>query len=165
VVIVQHISAGFVQGLADWLNVSSGIPVKVACDGDILSPGCVYIAPDDCQTRVEKSGRIACLSAEPENGLKPSVSFLFRSVAANYGAAAVGVILTGMGKDGAAELKLIRDAGAITFAQDKETCVVFGMPGEAVKCGAATYVLAPEAIGDALCTLVTKSRNLHPSAT
>ncbi|MEO6786984.1 MAG: chemotaxis-specific protein-glutamate methyltransferase CheB [Chthoniobacteraceae bacterium] len=159
VVIVQHISAGFVQGLADWLGATSGIPVKVATDGEMLHPGRVYIAPDDCQMKVEKSGRIACVSAEAENGLKPSVSYFFRSVATNYGASAAGVLLTGMGRDGATELKQIRDTGAVTFAQDQESSIVFGMPGEAVKCGAAMYVMSPEAIGDALRTLLTKSAN------
>ncbi len=160
VVIVQHITAGFVQGLADWLGVATGIPVKVAADGDMLHPGRVYIAPDECQMKVEKSGRLACVSDAPENNLKPSVSYFFRSVAANYGASAIGVLLTGMGKDGAHEVKGIRDAGGITFAQDKESSVVFGMPGEAVKCGAAMHVMPPEAIGEALCTLFAKSANL-----
>ena len=160
VVIVQHITAGFVQGLADWLGVASGIPVKVATDGELLHPGRVYIAPDDLQMKVEKSGRLACTSADPENNLRPSVSYFFRSVAANYGPSAVGVLLTGMGRDGAIELKGIRDAGGITFAQDKETSVIFGMPGEAVKCGAAMHVMPPEAIGDALSALFGKSPNV-----
>jgi two-component system chemotaxis response regulator CheB len=78
-------------------------------------------------------------------------------VAVNYGPTAVGVLLTGMGRDGAAELKEMRDRGAVTIAQDRETSVVFGMPGEAIKCGAAMHVLPPEAIGDLLTALLTKS--------
>ena len=157
VVIVQHISAGFVQGLADWLGVASGIPVKVATDGELLLPGRVYVAPDERQIKVEASGRITCLSADPENGLRPSVSYFFRSVAANFGPSAIGILLTGMGRDGATELKLIRDAGGITFAQDQESSVVFGMPGEAVKCGAPMYVMNPDSIGSALFALLRKS--------
>ena len=78
---------------------------------------------------------------EPENGLRPAVSYLFRSLAESCGANAVGVLLTGMGKDGAAELKQMRDRGAVTIAQDRESSVVHGMPGEAIALGAATHVL------------------------
>ncbi len=157
VVIVQHISPGFVQGLADWLAVASGIPVKVAVGGEILHPGRVYLAPDEWQMRIEKDGTLSCVADDPEHNLKPSVSYFFRSVATSYGPAAVGVLLTGMGRDGATELKQIRDAGGITFAQDQESSAVFGMPGEAIKCGGAMYVLCPEAIGDALRALLSKS--------
>jgi two-component system chemotaxis response regulator CheB len=158
VVIVQHISAGFIQGLADWLNTVTGHKLKVASDGERLQSGYVYLAPDDCQMKVQNGGRLGCVQAEPENGLRPSVSYLFRSVASAYGASAVGILLTGMGKDGAAELKLMRDSGAMTIAQDKESSVVFGMPGEAVKCNAAMHVLCPEAIGDALSKLLARAR-------
>ena len=162
VVIVQHISAGFVQGLADWLAVASGVPVKVAAGGEVLHPGRVYLAPDDLQMKVENNGTLSCVADEAENSLKPSVSYFFRSVATGYGPAAVGVLLTGMGRDGATELKQIRDAGGLTFAQDQESSAVFGMPGEAVKCGAAMYVLCPEAIGDALCTLLFRPATAKP---
>lgn len=163
VVVVQHISSGFIQGLADWLNVVTGLQVKVAGDGERLLPGTVYLAPDDCQMKVQAGGRLACVQAGAENGLRPSVSYLFRSVAATYRDSAVGILLTGMGRDGAAELKLMRDSGAITIAQDKESSVVFGMPGEAVKCGAAVHVLPPESIGDALSSLLARSTShRHP---
>jgi two-component system chemotaxis response regulator CheB len=163
VVIVQHISAGFVRGLAEWLHGVTDQPVKVAGDGEKLLAGWVYLAPDDCQMQVQHGERIACLPAEPENGLRPSVSFLFRSVAAIYGSSAVGVLLTGMGKDGAAELREMRDRGALTMAQDKESSVIFGMPGEAIKCEAAMHVLSPEAIGDALAALLVRNGNRGPT--
>ena len=103
--------------------------------------------------RVESGQRILFSNDEPENGLRPSVSFLFRSVANAFGKNAVGVLLTGMGKDGAEELKLMKDKGAVTIAQDKDSSVVHGMPGEAIRLGAASYVLPPDRIAAALARL------------
>lgn len=161
VVIVQHISAGFVQGLADWLSGSTGVTVQIATNGERLVAGRAYLAPDGCQLRVDRGLRAICSSAVPENGLRPAVSFLFRSVAQTFGDAAVGVLLTGMGRDGADELKLMRDAGAITFAQDQASSVVYGMPGEAVRIHGATYVLPPVGIAGAIDTLLAVKKD-HP---
>jgi two-component system chemotaxis response regulator CheB len=102
-------------------------------------------------------GRISLNTDEPENGLRPSVSCLFRSVAMAYGQSAIGVLLTGMGKDGALELKLMKEQGAVTIAQDKETSVVHGMPGEAIRLGGATYILPPEKISMTLTSLVDRA--------
>ncbi len=150
IVIVQHIAAGFVQGLAEWLEQTTGFPVKVATHGEILLPSHAYLAPDDYHMNVNKGMQISFIKAEKENGLRPSVSFLFRSVANVFGKEAVGVLLTGMGADGAKELKLMKEKGAVTIAQDEETSLVFGMPGKAVEMGAAHYVLPPEKIAQAL---------------
>jgi len=90
--------------------------------------------------------KISLTNDPAENGLRPAVSCLFRSVASNFSNNVIGILLTGMGKDGAAELKLIKDKGAITVAQDETSSVVYGMPGEAVKLGATTYVLSPDEI-------------------
>src|SRR4030042_571697 len=117
--IVQHIATGFVQGFADWLTTSSGLPVKIAAHGEYPLPGRAYIAPDDLQMGVDNGGRIILSSSEPENGLRPSVSHLFRSIAGVFGKNSVGVLLTGLGKDGASELKLIKEKGAVTIAQDR----------------------------------------------
>ena len=154
--IVQHISPGFVQGFADWLANSSGFPVKIAAQGEFPMPGHAYVAPDDVHMGMEANGRIILCESKPENGLRPSVSYLFRSVVKMFGKNAVGVLLTGMGKDGAHELKLMKEKGAITIAQDKESCVVYGMPGEAVNIDAATYVLSPVKIAAALVAAVNK---------
>jgi two-component system, chemotaxis family, protein-glutamate methylesterase/glutaminase len=148
--IVQHIAAGFIQGFADWLAHSSGFPVKIAAHGEQLLPGRVYIAPDDLQMGVENRGRIILSSSEPENGLRPSVSWMFRSVNEVFGKNAIGVLLTGMGKDGAHELKRMKERGAVTIAQDKESSIVYGMPGEAATIHAATYVLSPAGIAEFL---------------
>jgi two-component system, chemotaxis family, protein-glutamate methylesterase/glutaminase len=148
--IVQHIAAGFVQGFADWLANSSGLPVKIATHGEQLLPGRVYVAPDDLQMGVEVGGRIHLSDSGPENGLRPSVSWMFRSVGEVFGKNAIGVLLTGMGKDGAQELKRMKEKGAVTIVQDKESCIVYGMPGEAVTINAAAYVLSPAKIAEFL---------------
>jgi two-component system chemotaxis response regulator CheB len=155
VVIVQHISAGFVEGLADWLSTSTGMPARLARPGEIAQPGIAYLAPDGSQMSIGSDFRIACEPGPVEHGLRPSVSFLFRSIARNFASKAAGVLLTGMGRDGAEELKLMREAGAVTFAQDKESSVVHGMPGEAIRLGAALHVGNPERIAATLHALLT----------
>jgi len=152
--IVQHIAPGFVQGFADWLANSCRIPVKIATRHEFPLPGHAYIAPDGVHMGMDTSGRIVFEGSEPENGLRPAVSYLFRSVAKVFGKNIVGVLLTGMGKDGAHELKMMKEKGAITIAQDKESCVVYGMPGEAVNLNAATYVLSPPKIAELLAGLL-----------
>ena len=156
VLVVQHMATGFLQGFVEWLSESSSLSIHIAAHGEKLLPGHVYVAPDGFHMGVEAPGRILLSKDDLENGLRPSVSFLFRSVANVYGKHAIGIILTGMGKDGAEELKLLKDNGALTIAQDKESSVVHGMPGEAIAQGAATYVLTPEKIIDALKSLVRK---------
>ena len=157
VLIVQHIAAGFVEGFADWLGGSILLPVHIAARGEKPLPGHCYIAPDNFHMGVGHDLRIVLSSNEPKNGSQPSVAYLFHSVADVLGPHAVGVLLTGMGRDGAIELKEMKDKGAATFAQNKESSVVFGMPGEAVKLDAATYILSPEEIADNLAALVKKT--------
>lgn len=154
VLLVQHIATGFTEALTDWLSHSSNLPVRIAADGERILPGHVYIAPDGLHVKVHRTGTICLSNEDPENGLRPAISVLFRSVAKLYGRQAVGVLLTGMGKDGAAELKLMKEKGAVTIAQDRETSVVHGMPGEAIRIGAADYVLPAEKIAAALMSLV-----------
>lgn len=146
VLIVQHMAAGFIRGFADWLNLSSRLPVHVASHGELVLPGQVYLAPEGFNMEVREGGRIALSGTLLEHGQCPSVSALFRSMAEVYGGNAVGILLTGMGDDGARELKLMKDKGAVTIAQDRESSVIFGMPGEAVKFGAASHVLSPDRI-------------------
>lgn len=151
--IVQHIAPGFVLGFAEWLTQATGFPVRVAQPGEHALPGRAYVAPDGFQMGVGLGPRIVLKQDVPENELRPSVSYLFRSVAEVYGRKAVGVLLTGMGKDGAAELKLMKERGATTLVQDPETAVVAGMPAEAIRLEAATYVLSPDDIATMLTTL------------
>lgn len=157
VVIVQHIAQGFTEGFAQWLQESSGFPVCLAANGELVQPGHAYVAPNGFQTTVDIFGRIALHSSGQENGHQPSVSCLFRSVAAAFGPSAVGVLLTGMGKDGAAELGLMKARGAVTFAQDKDSAVVHGMPGAAIALDAASHVLPPDKIAEMLTNLAHQS--------
>ncbi len=152
--VVQHIARGFLSGLVEWLNQFTGPRVHVASHGAYPLPGNVYLAPDDFHMVVGGSGRILLTQEEAENGLRPAVARLFRSLAENYGPGALGVLLSGMGKDGAAEMKLMKDLGAITIAQNKETSIVHGMPGEAIELGGATHVLPAENIAAAISELV-----------
>jgi two-component system chemotaxis response regulator CheB len=156
ILIVQHIAAGFTQGFVEWLAQSSNLPVQLPVHGQQVVRGRVYVAPDGFHMTVASDGRIWLNTDEPENGLRPSVSCLFRSVAKAYGQSAIGVLLTGMGKDGAWELRLMKEQGAVTIAQDKETSVVHGMPGEAIRLCGATYVLPPEKISMMLTSLVAR---------
>jgi len=154
ILIVQHMASGFIASFVEWLARTSALPVHVARQGEFMLPGHVYVAPDECQMRVDHHGKIVLTQDAPENGLRPSVSYLFRSLAAVYAGDAIAGLLTGMGRDGAEELRLLKDNGAITFAQDKDSSVVHGMPGEAIKLDAATYILAPEKIAAVLAGLV-----------
>jgi two-component system chemotaxis response regulator CheB len=154
ILIVQHIARGFLSGLVEWLNQTTGLRIYIASNGITPLPGHVYFAPDDFHLGIGADGRIVLAREEPEEHLRPAVSFLFRSLAKVCGPGAVGVLLTGMGKDGAAELKLMRDKGAITITQDRESSVVHGMPGEAIALGGATHVLPSDNIAGALMTLV-----------
>ncbi len=156
ILIVQHIAAGFVDGLADWLQQVTGLPIHLAAHGQHPLPGHVYLAPDSAHLGMDWGGRIALSEAGPENGLRPAVSHLFRSVSSALGANVIGVLLTGMGKDGAVELKQMRDKGAITIAQDGESSVVHGMPGEAIRLDAAMHILAPDKIAALLTRLAGK---------
>ena len=154
ILIVQHIASGFTEGFVEWLGPAAGFPVHVATDAEQPLPGHAYVAPDGFHMTLRNDGAIALSGDAPENGHRPSVSCLFRSVAAVLGRKAIGVLLTGMGKDGAEELKLMRDKGAVTIAQDRDTSVVHGMPGEAIGLEAASYVLAPAEIAAVLAGLV-----------
>jgi two-component system chemotaxis response regulator CheB len=154
VLVVQHMSPGFVLGLAEWLSHSTRWPVQVARHHEQILPGRAYLAPDGFHMGVNRFGLIELNSEGPVNGMRPAISPLFRSVAEIYGPKAAGVLLSGMGSDGAAELALMKERGAITIAQDKESSVVHGIPGEAIKLGAAMYVLGPEQIAQLLKTLV-----------
>lgn len=155
VVIVQHIAAGFAQGFVDWLSQSSALPVHLATHGERVLPGRVYVAPDACQMKLAHGGKVLLTKDGPENGLRPSVSSLFRSIAETYGGDAVAGLLSGMGRDGAEELRLLRDKGAVTFVQDRESSVVYGMPGEAIRLDAAMLILPPQRIAPVLARLAS----------
>jgi two-component system, chemotaxis family, protein-glutamate methylesterase/glutaminase len=159
VLIVQHMSPGFIPGLAAWLGETTGVPVQVARQRQQIEPGQAYLAPDGLHMEVDLFGRIELSDAPPLGGLRPSIGPLFHSVARSYGPRGIGILLTGMGADGVAELAQMKAAGAVTIAQDQESSVVHGMPGEAIKLGAALYVLPPERIAELLKALTGPDRN------
>ncbi|CAN7394275.1 chemotaxis-specific protein-glutamate methyltransferase CheB [Massilia sp. LjRoot122] len=156
VVMVQHIAPGFTAGLAEWLGQASGFPVSVAAHGQQLMPGHGYLAPEGSQLEVTRSLEAALVEGVPEHGMRPAVAHLFRSLPPELRSAAVAVLLTGMGKDGAEELKRLRDDGAVTIVQDRGSAAVYGMPGEALRLGAAMLVLEPARIGKALHTIANQ---------
>jgi two-component system chemotaxis response regulator CheB len=157
IVISQHIPETFSGPFARRMNGISAMTVYEAQDGQQILPGHVYIAPGSHHLLVVRDGaRFVCRLSDgpPVNRHRPSVDVMFRSVAQNVGSNAIGVILTGMGADGAEGLKEMREAGSVTIAQDETTSVVWGMPGEAVKRGAAEHVLALDKVAARLMTLV-----------
>lgn len=153
VLCVQHISDGFLQGLVDWLATCTSLRVKVAAPGELPLPGVVYFPPDRTHLEVAWNGSLSLTSNRPVGGHCPSVDVLFKSVAEHFGQNAVGVLLTGMGNDGAAGLLTIAKAGGETVAQNEASCVVFGMPRVAIDLGAAKYVLPVEAIAAKITSL------------
>jgi two-component system chemotaxis response regulator CheB len=167
IVISQHIPAAFSKPFAERMNRCSQMAVCEAQDGQYILPGHVYIAPGDRHLLVERDGaRYRCrLSDGPHvNRHRPSVDVMFRSVAQNVGPNALGVILTGMGDDGARGLKEMLEAGAMTIAQDEASSVVWGMPGTAVKLGAAQSVLPLHRVAQELLRLVAGNASANKAA-
>jgi two-component system, chemotaxis family, protein-glutamate methylesterase/glutaminase len=154
IVVVQHMPAVFTHHFAARLDAACAIRVREARDGDVALPGHVLIAPGgETHLEIVRSGAhyvVRLIAAPPLNHHRPSVDVLFRSCARHAGANAVGVILTGMGSDGADGLLSMRDAGARTLAQDEQSSVVFGMPKEAIACGAAESVVALDQMAAAI---------------
>ncbi|MDQ3263622.1 MAG: chemotaxis-specific protein-glutamate methyltransferase CheB [Myxococcota bacterium] len=153
IVIVQHINASFAESLAGWLAASSKLKVRLANDGDSLVPGEVLIAPPGKHLLVPTRGRVALRIGEAKEGHLPSGSMLLESVAKAYGRRAVGVILTGMGNDGADGMVAIKTAGGKTLAQSEDSCVVFGMPGAAIAKGAVDTIVHSDDLSATLIRL------------
>ncbi len=152
--IVQHMSAGFTEALADQLSESAAFRVREASAGLELTPGVALVAPGGSHLLIERSGRIALSDAPPVHGVKPAADITLKSAAAAFGARSVGVVLTGMGRDGALGLAAVKAAGGRTIAQDRGTSTVFGMPKAAVEMGVVDEVLALDRIGRAVSDLV-----------
>lgn len=160
ILITQHMPGGFTRSFAERLDRLCQISVKEAADGERILPGHAYIAPGDAHLKLARSGAnyVARLDeGPPVNRHRPSVDVLFHSAAGQAGRNAIGVLLTGMGKDGATGLLEMRQAGAATLAQDEASCVVYGMPREAVALGGAGEVLALEEIAPRLLSLAAAS--------
>lgn len=152
VVVVQHMGAPFMGGFAHWLGSVSVLPVVLAEDNQPAKPGRVYVGPGDVHLTVV-DGVLRLEDGPMVEGQRPSGDVLFHALARTTGGSAVGVLLTGMGEDGARGLAALRAAGGHTIAEDRSTAVIWGMPGAAVALGAATEVLPVDAIAQRLCQL------------
>jgi two-component system, chemotaxis family, protein-glutamate methylesterase/glutaminase len=158
ILVVQHITPGFGSSLVTWLNQMTPLGVCLAQSAETPRPGQVLIAPDDYHLEVTPL-KMLKISQTPhdQNGQRPSANYLFHSVARNYGAGAMGIILTGMGNDGAEGLLAMRQRGAYTLAQNQESCVVFGMPAVAIELGAVDQILPVDKIATTMMAVVANS--------
>lgn len=163
ILVVQHMPGGFTETFAKRLNDSCALEVKEAQSGDLLAAGRVLVCPGERHMRVRRMplGDVVVLSDDPKvNGHRPSVDVLFRSVAQEFGNDGVGLLMTGMGEDGAEGLGVMKGAGALTIAQDEGSSVVFGMPRAAIERGNALRVVSLEALPNTLIAHCSVLRNL-----
>ncbi len=162
VFIVQHMPALFTAPLAASLGKKSALPVKEAEDGEVAESNRVYLAPGGRHMKLAPNARGAIVvritDDPPENNCKPAVDYLFRSVALGFPGTATAVVMTGMGNDGAAGLQMLKRSGCYTIAQDEASCVVFGMPREAINTGAVDVVAPLEQIAASIVRSVRGAR-------
>lgn len=157
--VVQHMPPMFTRSFAEFLKNLTGFDVREAKEGDRVFPGTVLLAPGNYHMELAKTGAFYTVHLQQEpllHGVRPAADYLFSSVAKNAGVNAIGVVLTGMGPDGAEGLLKMKQAGSLTLAQDEETCVVFGMPREAVRLGAVDHVLPLHRIPETILQFLTE---------
>ena len=142
IICVQHISNGFLNGLINWLASVCQLPVKIAISGELPQAGTIYFPPERHHLELDNRGKFVCSKTPAIGGHCPSITVTFNSVANFYGSFAAGVLLTGMGRDGADGMQAIAQAGGLTIAQDEASSIIFGMPKEAIALGAAQYILS-----------------------
>lgn len=164
VVCVQHIGGDFLSGMVSWLDEASLLPVCRATKGELPQAGEVYFAPEEVHLEFASDGRFLFTQAPPCDGHRPSATVAMRAAAHRFGDRAVGVLLTGMGCDGAEGMAEIAAAGGVTIAQSEASSVVYGMPKAAVELGAALHVLSIEQIAPALTTLANNCNNAGVSS-
>ncbi len=162
VLIVQHMPPHFTEALAERLQSRSAIPVKEANDGDIAQADRVYLAPGGRHMKVAPGPQgeivIRITDDPPENACRPSVDYLFRSVALHFPGRSIAAILTGMGNDGAEGMRMLKRGGSFNIAQDEASCVVFGMPREAILAGVVDTVVPLSRIADAIVRGIAEAR-------
>ncbi|WCS27474.1 chemotaxis-specific protein-glutamate methyltransferase CheB [Methylobacterium sp. NMS14P] len=154
VLVVQHMGAAFMDGFASWLDSVVALPVSLAQDGERAEPGRVYVAPGDRHLEIGSGRILRVIDSAPVSGQRPAATVLFRSMARQSGASGIGVLLTGMGEDGAVGLADMHKAGAQTVAEHESTAVVYGMPAAAVRLGAARAILPVDRVADHVLRLV-----------
>ncbi|MCY1428466.1 Chemotaxis response regulator protein-glutamate methylesterase [compost metagenome] len=150
VVLVQHVDEVFAAGMADWLASESRLPVRLARDGEPPQPGTILLAGTNNHLRLLRNGELAYTAEPTSHVYRPSIDVFFDSLVAHWKGEAIGVLLTGMGRDGAEGLKHMRGRGFLTIAQDQASCAVYGMPKAAAAIGAAVEILALERIAPRL---------------
>lgn len=160
ILVVQHMGAAFMDGFASWLNGVVPLPVEVARDGIRAEPGHVYVAPGDRHLELGPGMTLRISDAAPVAGQRPAATILFRSLARQAGAGGIGLLLTGMGEDGAVGLLDMHRAGAATIAEDESTAVVFGMPAAAIRLGAARSILPLDRVAAHLARLAQPGQGL-----
>lgn len=159
ILIAQHIAPGFTDALVHWLSSTTGFDVRICNNNDKLEPAIAYLCPEGFQTGLSNTLRVKLVEDDCINGVRPSVSYLFSSMSEIAGKRFAAILLTGMGRDGAEELKILRDCGStVTIVQDAESSLVHGMPGEAIKLGAAQHVVPPPKIAELLIDLACTKR-------
>lgn len=157
IICVQHISLGFLQGLVDWLNNHCSLKVEIAKEKDFPKAGVIYFPPENQHLKIDRQGRFLCDQSLAVAGHRPSVNILFESASAYYRSQLLGILLTGMGRDGAEGLQTIRKGGGMTIAQDEATSIVFGMPKEAIALDAVQHILPIDQIASKVLTLLSLS--------
>jgi chemotaxis response regulator CheB len=156
IVIVQHVDRQFTEGLTAWFATHTKLQVRVAQEGDSPQPGIVYLAGRDRHLVLSSPTQLGYVSQPADTSYCPSVDVFFKSLARNWRGRAIGVLLTGMGRDGAEGLKALREAGHYTIAQDKRTSAVYGMPKAAAELDAAREILALDKIAPRLTNILVK---------
>jgi two-component system chemotaxis response regulator CheB len=159
IVVVQHTERGYAQSLCSWLGETSALPVRLGRDGHVLLPGEVVVAPDDVHMEVHTGGMVALQSGLPVDGFRPSATILLSSLAASFGQRALGVVLSGMGNDGAAGLRALVAAGGCAVVEDPRTAAVPGMPRRALEESPAASVQAGAGLATLLLQLVESGRS------
>lgn len=154
IICIQHISAGFLDSLLQWLAAACPLKVALAHNGGTPKGGTIYFPPEGRQLKFDDNGRFVISVDPPYNGHSPSITVTMSSAAERYGNGATGVLLTGMGNDGAHGMQTIAAKGGMTIAQDEQSCIIFGMPKQAIELGAAQLVLPLESIAAGLINLV-----------
>jgi two-component system chemotaxis response regulator CheB len=160
ILIVQHMSPGFIEGVAEWLDRASELRVKVAEHNESLAPGTAYLAPDGSHLGARRPGHIVLSSLGPMSGFRPSADFLFESVAGAFGASTLAVVLTGMGRDGAVGLYTVDEKGGRIVAQDEASSAVFGMPASAIASGLVDSIASLSDIASILVQMVYREKGV-----
>ncbi|MGE4220285.1 MAG: chemotaxis-specific protein-glutamate methyltransferase CheB [Alphaproteobacteria bacterium] len=157
--VVQHMGGAFMAGFAEWLDGQTALDVRIAAEGERPVRGCVYVAPGDRHLTLSSAGLLRIGNEPPLGNQRPSATVLFRSLASVLGPKGMGVLLTGMGEDGARGLLEMRQAGGLTLAEDESSCVVYGMPAAAVRLGAACESVPLDAIAAKLIGAVAEAES------